>query len=393
MTGRRRILLTVLTLVFAYASLSATLATVLAKSSPNKALLIWPFDGRIISAAAMDSLRQGNATDVPRATAPSAAKALIADPTTARAANVIGFQKELQNDRAGAMRAFAYAARLSARELQTHVWAINHASRRGDIDTVLKHYDMALRTSRDAPELLFPVLANALTDKLVRDRLARLARQSPWRRDFVVYAAQRAPQVQATMTFFSEAPTKGMLVEADVKDTLVSTAFAKNSAAMAWDYFRSTHPGARRDRSFDPDFAAMETGSTPFHWQIPDTATSDVRFEQSGNEQTRVVFDIANSLSGPILQQITALLPGVYRVNVKQDAQTLSLSNRMEWVISCQQLMTPIARLPFQSPQSGFAVPANCPFQVFALQIAPAAGVGPISGAVDRAEVIPFRRD
>ena len=382
-----RIALGVVSLALAYASLSATLATVLSRSLPEKAVQIWPFDGRINSALVLGSAVTANSGPSTQ-NASYAVAALMADPTTARAASAIGLRREVQGDRAGALKAFQYGARLSSRELQTHLWAINYAAQRGDIDTVLTHYDRALRTARDAPSLLFPILANALRDPVVRGRLARVAGPAPWRRDFVVYAAQKAPQAEATIAFFTEAPGRGMAIETDVKDTLVATTFGKGMRALAWRYFRSNHPDARPDRSFDPEFSRAGSASTPFDWQIPEEALADTRFDRA-SEGAHLAFDTTPSVQGPILRQITALPPGKFRIQARHNLSA-EAAHGLEWVLTCYPDGTPLGRAAVSSTTAVFAVANTCPFQTLSLQTALLANRPDISGAFDRIEILPL---
>ncbi|MBL8656333.1 MAG: hypothetical protein JNJ92_03120 [Altererythrobacter sp.] len=382
-----RIALGVVSLALAYASLSATLATVISKSLPEKAVQIWPFDGRINNALVLGSAVTANSGPLTQNSSYAVA-ALMADPTTARAASAIGLRHEVQGDRAGALKAFQYGAKLSSRELQTHLWAINYASERGDIDTVLTHYDRALRTARDAPSLLFPVLANALRDPVVRERLARMAGPAPWRRDFVVYAAQKAPQAESTIAFFAEAPRRGMAIETDVKDTLVATTFGKGMRALAWRYFRSNHPDARPNRSFDPQFSRAGSASTPFDWQIPEEALADTRFDRV-SDGTRLAFDTTQSFRGPILRQITALTPGRFRIEARHNLSAEAAPG-LEWVLTCYPNGTPLGRAAVSSTTAVFAVPSTCPFQTLSLQTALLANTQGISGTFDKIEILPL---
>lgn len=384
----RRLVVIVSILTLALPSLLATVAGLVGKAAPHRALQLWPFDGRINSAAATATVRTGEALNSRGPLSHFARKALAQDPTTASAAGVIGLQKELRGDHKGALQAFTYAARLSARELETHLWAINNAAQRGDLATVFSHYDMALRTSRQAPELLFPVLANALSDKLVREHLSFVASDAPWRRDFLVYAAQRGPQIDATMTFFAEGPQKGLPVEADVKDALVTSAFNRGMHLQAWNYFLQQRSPLRPNRSTDPSFSAAGAANTPFDWRIPETALADARFERT-RDGSSFAYQIAADFSGPILQQVTALAPGRYRIE-KVPSQPQRKTVGVTWAVTCLISSRPVARIPDAENDTSFTVPAGCPFQMLMLEAGPVRPHANTEGAYKRVEVVPI---
>src|SRR5690606_1446045 len=103
-----------------------------------------------------------------------AREALRQDPTSVDALAVLGLQAELKNDAAQARKVFGYSRELSRRELRAQIWAIEESVRRGDIAEALHHYDMALRTSVRAQELLFPILAAALEEPSIRSALLQI---------------------------------------------------------------------------------------------------------------------------------------------------------------------------------------------------------------------------
>ncbi|MDT9096849.1 hypothetical protein RSW32_26335, partial [Escherichia coli] len=75
---------------------------------------------------------------------------------------------QLHGDVGAARRLFAYGQRLSRRDNSTQLWAIEDAVARNDIPDVLRHYDVALRTSPNLADILYPVLASASADPAIR---------------------------------------------------------------------------------------------------------------------------------------------------------------------------------------------------------------------------------
>src|SRR3546814_9998889 len=69
--------------------------------------------------------------------------------------------------------------------------AIELAVARDDIPSALRHYDIALRTKKNAPDLLFPVLTSALTNPTIRTELVKtLGGRPKWSNDFISHAAR-----------------------------------------------------------------------------------------------------------------------------------------------------------------------------------------------------------
>src|SRR3546814_1290750 len=93
-----------------------------------------------------------------------------------------------RGDQAKGERLLAYSQKLSRRDLRTQLMAIELAVAQGDISGALRHYDIALRTKKNAPELLFPVLTSALPDPRSEERTSEL--QSLMRISYAVFCLQ-----------------------------------------------------------------------------------------------------------------------------------------------------------------------------------------------------------
>src|SRR3546814_6235165 len=77
--------------------------------------------------------------------------------------------------------------------------AIELAVAQGDISGALRHYDIALRTKKNAPELLFPVLTSALPDPAIRTELVKtLGGQPKWAAGFIHHAARSEVDPEAS---------------------------------------------------------------------------------------------------------------------------------------------------------------------------------------------------
>src|SRR5690606_19569180 len=198
-------------LVLGLTSISGTLANAVARVDPGRAYGLPPGDGHITAGFAEHSFSLDPNPALNAEPARIARLALRQDPTAVPALSVLGWQAQMRGDIARAREVFSYSHRLSRRALRTQIWAIEEAVARGDIAGALEQYDRALRTSRSAREMLFPVLAAALSEPAVRLQLLEtMATDSIWRGAFVRYAAVNAPEPHAVALLFREGARVGL---------------------------------------------------------------------------------------------------------------------------------------------------------------------------------------
>ncbi|MBM3929379.1 MAG: hypothetical protein FJ335_13135, partial [Sphingomonadales bacterium] len=127
--------------VLGYYSITFSIAQVVVTRDPALAYALAPYDGRITAAYAT-SLAGDDATLEDRARADVLAKrALQQDPTAVAAVATLGVNADIRGDKAAARRYFAYAQKLSRRDLRTQLFMIEDAVQRGDIPEALRQYD------------------------------------------------------------------------------------------------------------------------------------------------------------------------------------------------------------------------------------------------------------
>ena len=145
-----------------------------------------------------------------------AQRALLQDAMAVQAVTALGLQAQLRGDTAKARLLFDYANTLSRRDLQVQLWTIEDAIARGDIPRTLHEYDVALRTSKAAPDLLFPVLSGAISEGEVRRNLVKtLAKRPQWANDFVSYVANAGVDPKSVISLFVDLHRSRVTVPAD----------------------------------------------------------------------------------------------------------------------------------------------------------------------------------
>lgn len=376
------------------ASVGATVANVIVGVDPARAHQLSPADGTITA-----SLAQQEFAVEPQSApnSPSARLARIAlrqDATAVEALTVLGLQAQLRNDIDGARRLFAYSLQLSRRELQPRIWAIEEAVARGDIDGALRSYDIALRTSSDASNLLFPVLASAIAEPKVRAGLVRIMATKPvWAHDFVHYAATTAPDPLPVEQFFNDARWIGLPVQEADRAALVNALVTSGHPDDAWNYYSSFRRNAVRDRSRDPHFARSD-GAAAFDWITPDGQqlfSSIVKGRNGG----AVEFSAPVSLGGTVLQQTEMLPPGTYLLRGHSREIDQPAISSPYWVLSCRsgpelgRVDVPNSTQGGGSFQGSFTVPLGCPVQTLSLVVRSTDAIAGVSGQIDLAELVP----
>lgn len=98
------------------------------------------------------------------------------------------------------------SARLSRRDIGAQLWLIEERVSADDAPGALASYDVALRTNRQIAEVLFPQLANALTEPVIRKAfLPYLREPPPWLLPFLAAAIQTGPEPAAIAALVTDA--------------------------------------------------------------------------------------------------------------------------------------------------------------------------------------------
>lgn len=354
-----------------------------------------PKDGRITALQAETLLQSGitidNAGEIERI----AVRALRQDPTAVAAALALGISRQAKGDTAGAKQMLGYAEHLSRRHLQTQMWAIEEAVATGDVPGVLRHYDIALRTSRQAPDLLFPILGSAIADATVRAALVRtLATRPPWSAAFLDYIAGTAPDQAATAQLYTALNRVGIPASQGAQAEVVDTLIARGEHNAAWNYYREIRRSARRDRARDPRFAQMFDNPTPFDW-APVNEVGISASLQPHDGAGLFDFMVSPGVGGPVLRQWQLLPPGTYRLKGHSIGIDLPADARPYWTLRCRDGEEQgRVDVPNSDQAGGFfagqlTVPADCSVQVLMLVVRPSDKIGGSTGQIDQLWLVP----
>jgi hypothetical protein len=396
-SGREKLLragLAGLFLVAGYASVTHALGYTMRTVDIDAAQRVSPRDGRLLALLSEKrSAATASATER-RESQWLARQALLAEPLSVPAVATLGINAAIAN-RPETASILAHSDRLSRRDLRTRLWMIEDAAAREDTKGTLRHYDLALRTSRAAPELLFPVLARAIEDTEIRRELVpMLAAKPAWGESFIADLLGRDGDPRAMVALFQSLRNAGAPVSdnanARIVDRLLNAAYLDE----AWRYYAAVRPNVDRRRSRDPDFA-LSGPPTPLDWTIVPGDPALAGSIQNG--QSNGVFDFAAppNIGGIVLQQGQLLPAGTYRI----DGTSLNLQQARTslpyWALSCADGRE-LGRVEMNNSDTNqgrfsgrFVVPSDCPLQFLRLVLRPTGDIAGISGQVDRVELGP----
>jgi hypothetical protein len=384
-------------LVSAYAAVAHTFAYTIRAAAPAQAHEWAPKDGRLTGLLAQQMSGPGAApADRSRADV-LADLALRQDPTAIAAVVALGINAEVRGDIGRARHMFAYANILSRRDLPTRLWAIEDAIGRGDIPGALRQYDIALRTSRTAPNLLFPILGSAIADPAIRTALtARLRTRPTWAGPFIVYLADDGKDTSAAALLFRSIARAGLPLPDGPRAVLLRRLVEEGKFDDAWNMYAAVTPGAYRRWSRDPHFTAKSDQPSVFDWTPVEVDGTTAVFQRGDNGN---VFDFAvpSGMGGPILRQLQLLPPGEYSIEGRSTGIDQIDSALPYWVLSCEN-GTEIGRVTVTSSNraggrfaGGLNVPARCPVQYLTLVVRPSERVEGVVGQIKTVILRPAR--
>ena len=370
-------------------------AETLARRNPALAYALAPAKGRIAAELADAEFKADPSGDPQSNAARLPLVSLRADPTAVKAVTVLGLQAQIRNHTESARRYFAYSERLSRRNFNTQLWAVEDAVARGDISGALQHYDIALRTTRAAADVLFPILTAAITDPQIRTALAATLSEKPiWTVPFIRYLVANGSNAASAGSLYADLRRAGVSIPAEADEAVVRNLLNGDEADDAWRYYASVRRGADPRRSRDPRFVAPFTSPTAFDWKASTDPNLGAIFQRRGEGG---VFQFATlaGVSGTLLQQTQMLPPGRYRLNGHSIGIEQADSERPFWTLTCKggvklaRISVPNSAWDNGNFSSTFVVPAGCPVQTLTLIASPTDRVEGVTGQFDQVQIAP----
>lgn len=346
---------------------------------------------------AAQQLLQSSASGRDRQKAAQLAKSALArDPAAIPAVDTLALLAGLQGQAGAARALFGYAVILSRRDLSSQLWSVEDAVAHQDVNGALLHYDIALRASNRAPDILFPVLSQALAGAPIRSALATRLNERPlWSEAFLAYTADKGPDFRATAQLFLDLRRRGVVPLDYVEASLINRLIGGGASDEAWTYYAATHTGADRRHSRDTQFTASPVHPTAFDWNIVDDPSISASIQRDGNTG-ELFFSAGPTVGGAVARQMQALPPGRYILDGRSVGVDQAQGQLPYWSLSCVNGQE-IGRVEVSSSQRDggrftgiFEVPVNCSMQWLNLNIRATDNAQGLQGTVRSVSIRPI---
>lgn len=384
-------------LVLAYFAVTHSLAQVLRTKAPERAYAMSSYDGRI-AAYLSGKLSGPNATKEQRAEADRLARqALRQDATAVAAVATLGLNAQMRGELSIARSYFAYSDRLSRRDLRTRLWMIEDAVAREDLSGALHNYDIALRTSRAAPELLYPILASAISDEAIRAELVKTLSDAPdWSGHFLNYLAVEGDDPVSVARLYAELTKAGVVVAEFAQAGVVDKLIEQGDYSAAWEYYAGIRNITDRRSIRDPSFTKTLSYPSQYDWTPMGGSSGISTLIQPTYSGGFFEFSAPAAVGGVLLQQLQMLMPGTYAIEGRSSGIDQETSDLPYWILTCvdgRELGRAIVEnsLETRGTFSGrIAVPTDCPAQRLRFVARSSNAIGGQSGRIEEVRIRPI---
>jgi hypothetical protein len=383
-------------LVLGFYVASQALALAVRQSATDFSLRLAPRNALILAQKAESSVANTTSSTRWQNAATTARQALLRDPLLPSAASTLAFGAGLAGDDRLAQQAFTYSQALSRRDLKTHLWAIEYAVARGDVAGALRHYNFALLTSRQAPAILFPVLAGAVASQDVRRALVPLLlKRTEWAPSFINFVANSSSDHRSAAALFGELRDRDFIFPTGAEASLLGALVTNRDYGSARSYLDKGVEADVSKTSRDPHFASNFATPSPFDWNLQNDVGLTTSIQQ-GDRGGIFTFSTVAGAGGPLLRQLQLLRPGRYEVmshlTVLHPADALPV-----WAVQCVDgpelaRFAVGAKRAKPSVDGDFTVDATCPAQWLTLAVAPNDSAGGVTGELNFAQIRPIGR-
>ena len=309
----------------------------LEQQSPEAALTVMPWNAgahaAIASKLALMDARGHSGEIIAHAKA-----ALRRDPTEFSAARAIGTVADATGRNANANAAFLYSQQLSRRDLITNIWFIESAVDRNDIPSALQSYDRALRTSKEAAGLLYPVLIPAFDDQqLVGPIVGLLAKNPPWRDQYLASAFDASKSARSLEQVAVGLSRSKVGLSANLQLHLLYRMVKLEAYDEAWTAAAAFEPSLKGTKNAIRDTRFTRAADNyPFGW----TYSADEGF---GSESVQKGPGVDGGLSvyasagrqGVVVRQLLMLSPGSYSLSWVGEPIDAPLGSKLSWTLEC----------------------------------------------------------
>lgn len=364
-------------------SLQVSIAGVFASTRPVLALQAVPADAKARARLA-EQLATTSADEQGRLVRGLALEALRRDLTQAAAIRALA--TAVGPGPAGEQQALALmlqAQRVSKRDVATQLWMVDHHRRRGDAAAVVRHLDLALRSSERARPDIFPLLNAASADPPTEALLLEALAQRPhWAPAFALFAVRNGTNLE-----FSARVARLLLDPRKPVDKaqffmLIQRLSDVGNHRLAWSLYTDpilqlggTDQATLRNRGFE-----QPEDTSRFDWSYTEQPDLWSAKERLAGRGTVLRVGASNGRSGEAARQIIRLEPGRHKLSARMGDVSATVFKRPEIRLQCApggegsvallRLRPDDAARARQAVAGSFVVPTDCRFQLISIHIA-----------------------
>ena len=258
------------------------------------------------------------------------------------ALRVAGLAREARNaDDPLAPGYMALAGQMGWRDTLTQLWYIDKASRLGEYEIALQRADALLRRQEYSDQVLGFVRAGALDPKIRPAILARLADGPGWRPRLFLDSRKMSEEerqgIEALVAALRQTPHPVTRAEiAPYIDSLIragAIASAFRIHQLAFGAKDGTGENGLRDPAFREVASRGDINSTnlSFDWRINAPLGISTGFDPAGG----LAITLGARRRGTVAQQLLALSPGSYRLEMQLDGTVARARDLLRWSIDC----------------------------------------------------------
>jgi hypothetical protein len=386
-----RALAAVCLLAVGYASLTRSIGSAYARVDPDLAGTVSGSDARIKGLIARSIAQRQHSTQEEARAVSLAQQALARDATVVTATVALGSISGLKGNERASDQWFEYAQVLSRRDLWTQLYFIEKSVQEGDISKAMSHYDIALRTSKAAPALLFPVLRGAVAEPAVRATLAKILAAKPlWSEDFVSELASNGPDFPAAASLFLETYRRGSPISASNEGVLLNNLTGQGRIAEAWGYYAARYSLGNSQSVRNQDFDPSVVRESPFDWRLSADSGVTVSLDPGGRIGI-LNYRVVPTVVAQVISQVILLRPGKYRLSSDLLSSSQPAGQGAYWLVECAD-GSPIARLELGGSdahrfEDSFTVLPGCSTQRLTLAVRSSDDVGGATGTIDSVSI------
>ena len=289
-------------------------AGIFREQEPALAIKLAPWDSRARAVLASRALLQSTDAKTLAEADILVRSSLQREPIQAIGLRVAASVADIQGRAELAQKLMTASAALSRRDVLTQLWWIEHYSRTDDVVHTLSHYDIALTSSEDSWQILFPVLVGVSGDiefaRPLGDFFSR-HRDRPWRAQLLATMIGSVSDPNSLMRWLPAVLDRSSAGDRELLRNLMQRLVDAQQFDPAFDVYRQVT--ARRDLSSEQPRNADVRSAVypPFDWDLANEANRSAQIISADGKTIMTIS--ASDQRGPLAGQLVKLSPGRYR--------------------------------------------------------------------------------